>query len=246
MRPSVPTRRLSGRRADLRALAERVRDIEARAGVGPEGRAGSIAFPGGFPLALGTTHEWLGAHPDDPPPLALLADLSRRGVGAHAGAARAVWIGRRVWPYPCALRDDLLRRCVFVDPPDGASRVWAIDLALRSEACAVVVADGAGLDMAASRRLQLAARDGGALGLVARRCDERSTRSAATTRWLVAPAPSPGARARWTVELLRCKGVQPEGPRRWTVEAGNAEGIVALPADLGDRSGQTAPARRIA
>ncbi|MFO0874641.1 MAG: hypothetical protein U0575_11820 [Phycisphaerales bacterium] len=70
--------------------------------------------------------------------------------------------------------------------PDA--RLWAIDLALRCTGVALVVADGRGLDMAATRRLQLAAEAGQTVGLLARAPDERATLSAAATRWLVRPA----------------------------------------------------------
>ncbi len=100
----------------------------------------------------------------------------------------------------------LLKRSLFIDPPDDASRLWAIDLALRCPAIIVVVADGSGLRMAETRRLQLAAEASRGLALLARPPDELAELSAATTRWRVGPAPSPTGRPRWFVELLRCKG----------------------------------------
>ena len=142
---------------------------------------------------------------------------------ASAATVRAVWIGRHVWPEPWTLDDagdgaTLLNQCLFVDPPDAQSRLWAIDLSLRCPALSAVIADGSGLDMAASRRLQLAAEAGGhAIGLIARPPRERDILSAATTRWLVAHHPttlaaptSPDHRhrptPRWSMELLRHKG----------------------------------------
>lgn len=86
-----------------------------------------------------------------------------------------------------------------------------MDLALRSPAVAAVIADASGLDMASSRRLQLAAeagleRGGGGLALLVRPPDEARELSAAATRWRVACVPATGRSARWSLELLRRKG----------------------------------------
>jgi hypothetical protein len=73
---------------------------------------------------------------------------------------------------------NLLDRSLFV-APDGSSsrreageqfskRLWAIDTALRCPGVTAVVADGTGLTMAATRRLQLAGASTGALVLLAR------------------------------------------------------------------------------
>src|SRR5690606_1330400 len=107
----------------------------------------------------------------------------------------------------------LLERSLFIDAPDRASRLWAIDLALRSPAVGAVVADGSGLDMASTRRLRLAARasggGGGGFCLLLRPGSERKALSAAQTRWVVRPAPTVGRRARWMSELVRRKGAAP-------------------------------------
>jgi len=76
----------------------------------------------------------------------------------------------------------------------------------------VVVADGRGLTMAMTRRLQLAAESGHALALLARDPRDRSQLSAAATRWTVTP--------------VRAKATPPEqrrsdegGPSRiWSLE----------------------------
>ncbi|MFG0276296.1 MAG: hypothetical protein ACF8QF_14700, partial [Phycisphaerales bacterium] len=143
----------------------------------------------------------------------------------------------------------LLARSVFVDVAGDSERVWATDLALRCSGAQAVVADGGGLSMSASRRLQLAAEAGNALGLLARPAREAGAISAARTRWLVRPAPvgenamerdGPG----WAIELLRCKGMRPdaEGARRWVARWRDATGDVHLDADAGDRSRASARA----
>lgn len=177
------------------------------------------------------------------PPVAVLVDLAR---GAGSGGA-VFWIGRGCWPYPHALatrenalagasgkagRGGLLARSVFVDGAGIRERVWAAELAARSGAAAVVIADGTGLRMADSRRLQLAAESCKAVVLLARPETERGELSAARSRWLVEPSLAAGTDSsfdqQWTVTLLRCKGVQPTvgSARRWTVRREHATGIV--------------------
>ncbi len=135
--------------------------------------------------------------------------LSAGRGGAGAGGA-VVWIGRRCWPHPRVMvrRDpgdggsheaegrQLLQHSLFADPTGVAARLWAVDLALRSPAVTAVVADGSGFDMAATRRLQLAAESGRGLALLARPPHELSELSVAVTRWVVAWARSPDAGVR--------------------------------------------------
>ena len=112
----------------------------------------------------------------------------------------------------------LLERSLFVDARTPGERLWAVDTALRSPAVGVVVADATGFDMAASRRLQLAARTEGVLALFARPPWEERALSAASTRWKVRralPSASIGAPA-WTLELQRCKGSGSVWIRNWT------------------------------
>lgn len=195
-------------------------------------------------------HEWFGLEIEGSasahhwvPPVGLLLELAERCVACAAGGGRhAVWIGRRSWPYPRLLDDGALAgAALLVDPPDAGARLWAIDLAARCPAVAVVVADGSGLDLPATRRLQLAAKRGSAVVLVARPPAERDRLSAAATRWRVRPAPPASSHdriPRWTVDLLRCKGVQPdvETLRSAEVEWRRARNGVGLAAALPDRS----------
>jgi protein ImuA len=71
--------------------------------------------------------------------------------------------------------------------------LWAFEEALKSHALAVVLAElpeqGAAADLTATRRLSLAARAGGGLGLLLRH-RQTPLASAAMTRWAVAGAPS--------------------------------------------------------
>ena len=80
----------------------------------------------------------------------------------------------------------LLIACV----PRPIDALFAMEEALRCRALATVVAElSAAPDLTATRRLSLAARDGGGLGLLL--CHKpNAAPSAARTRWRIAPAPS--------------------------------------------------------
>lgn len=196
------------------------------------------------------------------------------GGGSFFGLPTIWWIGKTVWPYLPALARSfqtasesahengaepfsltwpvLLERCIFIDPPSNQLRWWAIDVALRcqSEAGLMVIADAHGLSMANSRRLQLAAEAGSALGLLARPATERGSISAARTRWLVqrhAPSTSAVAGAgtgatatlsssshhpRWLLELFRYKHASAAfhtQPQRWLLEMNRHDFTAAHP-----------------
>lgn len=205
--------------AALRALAEAMAGRTDRARANRSEDLEPVQTPWG-PLERGVLHEWFAPTP----PLCLLAGMAGLAVEplredeSPEATGHVAWIGRRMWPHPRTLvafdprgkaDDTLLRRSLFLDPPDDGTRHWAIDLALKCEAIACVVADGRGLDMAGSRRLQLAAKEGRALALMARPEREIKVHSAAATRWRVQPTPSPTKHPRWRVELLRRKGLRP-------------------------------------
>lgn len=199
-------------------------------------------------LRLGATHEWLGYVTEGEeawlPPLTLLCLIAPR-----AGSLSA-FVGRRCWPCPTAL-GPLLGRSIFIDPPDDASRLWAIDQALRRPG-AVVIADAGRLNMAASRRLQLAAEAGGSLALLARPPWEHRVISAAETRWRVTPVGAgceddPAGILRWSLELFRCKGAPLADAGRWIVELvrevrGETLALRVAP-DVVGGSGEAAPER---
>jgi hypothetical protein len=206
-------------------------------------------------------HEWFVD--DERPhrwtaPLAILGSLAALCVGESVSAS-VLWIGRRCWPYPHALiardhdREKLLERSIFIDPAGHADRVWAMDVALRSVGVTTVVADGSGLTMAESRRLQLAATAGDTVALLARPRGERGALSAARTRWCVSPRTSNTREQAWTLELLRCKGLRPteQSARRWLARRDHASGRIrdwqtcdgGVAAEAGDRSGAPTRAR---
>jgi hypothetical protein len=158
-------------------------------------------------------HEWWG-RPDDV--RAVLVQLAWNAllhdVRHHPGAHRhVVWVGRDAWPasgelvrgmragiagmfgapiartWPDARLHD---RALLVDVPahDAGARLWAIEQAARCPGVCAVFADGRGLDLPATRRLQLAAQS---VLLCTVRGAERSpgarcrVLSACSTRWSV-------------------------------------------------------------
>ncbi|MDH3585071.1 MAG: hypothetical protein OER86_12735, partial [Phycisphaerae bacterium] len=220
-------------------------------------------------LVRGVLHEWFGDDSEGgadvgrggevissvgwAPPLCLLSHLAvcALSAGRHIGRQWAVWVGRACWPCPLTLVPGqvdplILRQSIFVDASDTARRLWAVDLAARCSGVAAVVADGRGLDMAATRRLQLAARAGGALLLAARSSHEQKQLSAAATRWRVCSVVSETFRPRWHLELLRCKlgrrSRTPDGSESWWLEWDGAENRVRIPADVLYRPGLPAMA----
>ncbi len=226
----------------------------------------------GQPLRCGALHEWIGGGERDgwgrgvwTPPLGVVMDaagrLSECGVDVGRGCSPVVWIGRACWPYAMAMRPGVARSSVYVDAPDEASRVWAIDVALRGGSRIVVVADGTRFKLAQTRRLQLAAGAGGSVCLLVRARREEGELSAATTRWrveTVVGGSGPWARPRWIVTLLRHKDrpVLTEEQAAWIVEWDDAQGGVNLVAaveggageagDGAERGGGTGRERRVA
>jgi len=242
----------------LQTLRERIRRIEAGGAQGGTANGGNGALPFGIAamdahlpgggLARNALHEVSGGGPD----------------GTHAAAAALFAAGilaRLKGPVLWALaRRDLFApglagaglhpdRVVYAEAGDEATILLVMEEGLRHRGLAGVVGELARLPMNAGRRLQLAAEASGTPALVLRRWRGPSPETVpaepgAVTRWRITalPAPSlsnpfrpvdmPGlGRARWRVELLRCRGAE---PAQWILEACDAQGRLAVPADLAD------------
>ena len=233
------------------ALSKALSELRERINTAPGKAVRASVELAGVTVQLGCVHEWFGEAPPKAhsrqwvPPLCVLADLAQRAV-AQGTVASVLWIGRRVWPYPLLFDQhrEVLQRSILIDPPDNASRLWAIDLALRTQSPVAVIADAEGLTLSHTRRLQLAAASGergGALCLLARPPNELDRLSAATTRWRITHALSSTMRPRWTLALLRHKDrpALTDEPPSWTVEWNHAQGLICVPAALADRTGST-------
>ena len=260
--------------ADLAALRRRIAVLERRPpameGAGGGGRPpppwlpGVGVLDGALPaagLAPDDLHEAAGAAAaDGPAAAAFLAALLARRV--RAGERGAVLV--------CQSRDGAARfgrlhgpgwRDLGLAPADllilrtrrEGDVPWAMEEGLRCGALAAVLAEVGGIAFTASRRLALAAAEGGTPGLLLRH-DGLSPASAAQTRWRVAALPggadpfdedAPGP-PRWRLELARCRGGR---PATCDVEWNRETGDFRLAAALADRpaapgAGAIAPPRR--
>ncbi len=187
-------------------------------------------------LLAGALHEWFGLarhdnRSDSPrtwkPPICVPVHLAWQALEVDLQTRWAVWVGRRCFPYPSVLvrgiDSRLLERSLFVTAGNADSRLWAIDVAVRSPSVGVVIADGSTFSMAATRRVQLLAKRHKTFVLIVRPPKEQDELSAAQSRWLVRWEPhAPGTgnvflHPRWRMELLRCKGV-PIERTSWVLE----------------------------
>jgi protein ImuA len=138
---------------------------------------------------------------------------------------------------------------IYLEVGDERSVLQAVEEGLRHGGLAGVVGEISSLPMIASRRLQVAVKTSGVLGLMLRRW--RATEAAiafdqpgaAMSSWRITAAPSSPlltagiGRAVWRVELLRRRGAE---PCSWVLEACDARGHLAIPADLSQRKSAAA------
>jgi cell division inhibitor SulA/protein ImuA len=125
-----------------------------------------------------------------------LAELSARGRWL-------AWVGPPYVPYAPALaaRGIVLSRILWVRSHNSAQQLWSAEQALRSGACAAVLAWPTRVPHRRLRRLQLAAKSGGAWALLFHREAPPGNGSPASLRLRVAPAVNSLA-----VEVLKCRG----------------------------------------
>ncbi|WP_431857075.1 ImuA family protein [Azospirillum sp.] len=202
--------------AELRSRIRRMEGLggEAGGGVLPFGVAGLDAgLPDGG-LPLGCLHEVTAE--DAGAGTAFAAALLARLAAARGAPVLWVVRGRDLHAAGLAAYGLTPERLIAVRAEREADALWALEEALRCNRLAAVLGEVRGLDLTASRRLQLAAEAGGVTGLLLQTGEGRAgAASAAVTRWRVAPAPSltdgePGVGAPcWRLELLRCRGGRP-------------------------------------
>jgi protein ImuA len=205
----------------IEALREEIARLEGfsrlrRAETIPSGcRALDDILPeGGF--RSGTLVEWLAA--GEGSGAATLGLLTAAGA-CHRSGGGVVVVDRSGEFYPpAAVRAGIdPERLIIVHAGSKADHHWALDQSLRCPAVAAVVAwpeavDGK-FDVRTFRRLQLAAEEGGGLGLLIRPGAARHQPSWADVRLLVEPLPtaSPdGRERRLRIFLLRCRAAAGE------------------------------------
>jgi protein ImuA len=168
----------------------------------------------------GTLVEWLVAEEGAGAATLALDAASRAGGGSVVVLDR----DHEFYP-PAAVRLGIgPARLIVLHTTKKADHDWALDQALRCPAVAAVMAwpDSWGkLDGRTFRRLQLAAEQGGGLGLWIRPDTVRAEPSWADVRLLVEPLPSgsrSGRKRRLKVCVLRCRGGGGGGARAVEVE----------------------------
>jgi len=116
-------------------------------------------------------------------------------------------------------------RFIFVCAQKNKDVLWALEEGARSSSLLAAVGEVGAMSFTETRRLSLAAAEGGTPVLLLRSHHDLSA-SAAETRWRIASAPSahdpfvssiPG-NPRWQIELVRCRGSKPGS---WTAEWNN-------------------------
>ncbi|MFZ5748832.1 MAG: ImuA family protein [Pseudomonadota bacterium] len=193
-------------------------------------------------LRLDALHEVTGATPDLGDDAA--ATLFLAGIAARAWGP-VLWVVRRRDLFAPGLAQVGLapHRVLYAEAADDAEVLALMEEGLRHRGLGAVIGEAKRVQMAATRRLQLAAEGGRTIALLLKRHGRQGGNplgapSAAVTRWRVGAAPSarlPVAgvgRARWRVELVRQKG---GAPAEWMLEACNETGRCALPARMAAR-----------
>jgi protein ImuA len=247
----------------LAALRAQVKKIEGLGSVGGAGFMplgvdevdGRIAGGG---LAAHALHEVAAASAhvaDDAAATLFLAALAGRKLrSGDAGAGNGARSGDVLW---ALARRDLFApglaqaglapdRLLYAECRNDDEVLAVMEEGLRHGGLAAIVGEVGRCAMAAGRRLQLAAEEGGTMALMLRRWkragrDPLAEPSPAVTRWRVgcapsAPIPVAGVgRARWHVDLVRQRGGE---PANWILEAPDAEARLALFSPPSDRADQ--------
>ncbi len=207
-------------------------------------------------LSIHALHEIAPSSPrlsDDAAATLFVAGIAARAASAHPGR-QVLWALTRFDLYAPGLEQAGLAadRVFFAEARDDAQALALAEDGVREGALAVVVVEIRRVSMVATRRLHLAAGEGGVSVLMLRRWRRAAAcplgePSAAATRWRVGSSPSsplgvPGVgRARWAVDLVRQRGGEPFS---LIVEACDDQGRLAFPAAARDRA--VAPERAIA
>jgi protein ImuA len=242
----------------IERLREEVRAIAA----GSKGSAAALPFGlaalderlAGGGLTDSALHEVAGAsagYSDDAAATLFLAGLAGRRAGE--GGTMLWVVARRDLFAPGLAQAGLPPDRLLIAEAGRDTDVLAVmEEGLRHGALAAVVGEVGRAGLTETRRLQLAAEEGGTMALMLRRwrkADPLAEPSTAVTRWRIgsapsAPLPVPGiGRACWHVECARQRGGDAFS---LILESCDAQGRLALPALPRDRPDQEGEWRRAA
>ena len=196
-------------------------------------------------LAAAALHEVAGAAPglgDDAAATLFAAGIAARLTGT------VLWAMSRpdLFAPGLALAGLGPERILYAECGRDEDVLAVMEEGLRHGGIAAVVGEIGRVAMASTRRLQLAAEEGGTTALMLKRWrrsgeDPLGLPSAAMTRWRIAPAASAPlpvtgvGRARWHIALARQRGGE---AHEWIMEACDEQGRLALPAVPGDGQDQ--------
>jgi hypothetical protein len=139
---------------------------------------------------------------------------------------RTLWIGKRSWPAPPAIAaltagqhtagqhtagqqaisESFFNHSVFIDPPNDATILWAIDLALRSSAVDLIIAACPSISRTTTQRLSLAAQKNGTTAILLRAFKDLTIPSSASSRWTISPTRSNNSTPSWKLSLTKLRG----------------------------------------
>jgi protein ImuA len=248
----------------LAALRERVRRLEQASPLAGHGYRPGQALPAlrfGVPavddvlgggLARGGLHEIAQAHATGADAgaasgfvIALLARLAAEAAGAVLWCLARPGLYEVGLPYGPGLAAYGLdpARLILARARRPAEVLWAMREGLEAGPLMAVVGEVDALDLAASRRLQLAAEASGVSAFLLRAVADERTPSAALSRWCIGAASGEGlppfglgwARPCWQVDLTRSRGGQ-GAPRGWLLEWHHETGDFAVAALSAERS----------
>jgi hypothetical protein len=156
-------------------------------------------------LHRGTLVEWLAS--GDGSGAESLALVAAREACREGGPLVVFDPARQFYPPEAARMGIDLDRLIVVQAASPTDNLWALDQALRCPGVAASLAWPEKLDSRTFRRLQLAAEQGGGLGLLLRPEEVRQEPSWADVRFWVRPLPcgDPRAGRRLSVQLLRSR-----------------------------------------
>ncbi|MGD0138180.1 MAG: hypothetical protein ABSD28_04840 [Tepidisphaeraceae bacterium] len=157
-------------------------------------------------LRCGAIHELL-FDPAVSPPRSLALILARAAQAARGGAI--VWSDPRRQLHPTAVSTAGidLRRMILLRPRNAAQEISALTECLRCKGVSAAITHLNRLSDLEARRLQLAAENGGGVGIFLRPSSTGSSGNyAAATRWLVRPTLEMDDLQCWIVELLHGHG----------------------------------------